>query len=144
MLTSNPRPTKPAPSNTYSFSAMLADITKPKEPVVPVKVAEKLPPETDEERAKRLRKEERRKLRVTWKHDDQLVSVRYFQHDPEEETRDDANMTRDAGDVGLEARMFRRHRVDPNDDDDEISSKPWTVPSCTSHDQISVDKAHTR
>lgn len=56
----------PAPKPTFSFGDIMADLNKQKDPG-PAKPVEDGPPETEEERQKRLRKEARRRLRVSWK-----------------------------------------------------------------------------
>ena len=114
----------------------MANLTKPKEAEPSTKPAENLPPETEEEKAKRLRKEKRRKLRVSFKPDDTLVDTRYFVHDPEEEVGPDDSMIRDVGDIGSEGRMLKMHKgLDEMDEDedstnDEITLAPWNPPSC--------------
>ncbi|KAF2488453.1 hypothetical protein BU16DRAFT_545453 [Lophium mytilinum] len=118
----------------FSFAETMANLMKPKEPEVVVKPEEKRPPETPEEKAKRLRKESRRHLRVAFRPDATLVSVRYFSHDPEEEVGHDASMVRDAGDVGGEGRMFKQHKdMDEDDEDDDLpreeSFRDWIEPS---------------
>ncbi|KAF2193486.1 hypothetical protein K469DRAFT_550796 [Zopfia rhizophila CBS 207.26] len=123
-------PTKPS----FSFAETLASIVKPKEePVVQAKPEKQLPPETPEEKTKRLRKESRRHLRVSFRPDTTLVSIRYFHHDPEEEIGHDESLVRDAGDIGGEGRMFKQHKdmMDYEDDDDELeqSYRPWIEPS---------------
>ena len=78
-------------------------------------------PETEEQRSKRLRRESRRHLRVSFKPDDALVDVRLFTHDPDEEiSREDVTM-RDVDDVGGEGRMLKKHLDQMMDDDDEQS-----------------------
>ena len=84
-----------------------------------------LPAETDEQRVRRLRKEQRRKLKVHFKPDDTLVEVYVFSHDPDEELGHDASQTRDVGDVDSEGRMFKMRQagdmmeIDEEDDDDD-------------------------
>ncbi|KAF2137255.1 uncharacterized protein K452DRAFT_112842 [Aplosporella prunicola CBS 121167] len=126
----------PAPSSAprFSFAETMANLTKPKEEKPAAKPEDNRPPETEEERTKRLRKEERRKLRVTWKPEKELESVRYFTHDPDEELGHDANMVRDVADVGGEGRMFKQHKdmMDLDEDDDRLSEesfRPWREPS---------------
>lgn len=84
----------------------MADLNKPKETIV-AKPAEDKPPETEEERAKRLRKESRRKLRVTWKPDDSLTEVRLFTHDPDEELSPGDASRRGVGDVKGEGSVLK-------------------------------------
>lgn len=110
----------PAPSS--SFLGFIADMDKPKE--APKSRIEEIPNETAEARAKRLRKESRKRLRVSWKADSDLVETRIFEHDPDEETGHEDSMMRDAGDTAKEGEMLKRHRADAEDvdedDDDEI------------------------
>lgn len=99
---------------------------------MPAKSEKKLPPETPEEKAKRLRKESRRHLRVTFRPDASLVAIRYFHHDPEEESGHDENFVRDAGDIGGEGRMFKQHKEMMDDDDDdelEMDYQTWKEPT---------------
>ena len=114
-------PSKAAPS--FSISDFLSDMSKPKE-AEPKKV-EVLPNESDEQRAKRIRKEARRKLRVSWKPDDSLVETKIFTHDPEEELGQSDNMRRDVDDIGGEGRMLKLHMdkkglEDEEDEGDEL------------------------
>jgi hypothetical protein len=118
----------------FSFAQTMASLLKPKEQeAVPVKSEKQLPPETPEEKAKRLRKEARRHLRVTFKPDAALVQIKYFSHDPDEELGHDENFVRDAGDIGGEGRMFKQHKeleVDEDEEDEsELELKPWQEPS---------------
>ncbi|KAF2649666.1 hypothetical protein K491DRAFT_610296 [Lophiostoma macrostomum CBS 122681] len=129
---------------SFSFADTMAQLLKPTEDAAPTPKPEKqLPPETAEEKAKRLRKESRRHLRVTFRPDASLVSIRYFSHDPEEELGHEANFVRDAGDIGGEGRMFKQHRdmVEEEDDDEEmeVELRAWNDPS--SVDFIVVDAA---
>ncbi|KAF2449633.1 hypothetical protein P171DRAFT_440114 [Karstenula rhodostoma CBS 690.94] len=125
----------PAAKPTFSFKDTMAELLKPKEEksAAPSKTEKQLPPETPEEKAKRLRKESRRHLRVKFRPGDALVSIKYFHHDLEEETGHDENFVRDAGDIGGEGRMFKQHKeMDDEDDDDEekeIDYRPWKEPS---------------
>lgn len=113
----------------------MANLNKQKE-APPLKSEDNRPPETPEEKAKRLRKEERRKLRVSFKPDDSLVEVRTFVHDPEEEMGHDDSMMRDVGDSRGEGQMLKMHKdLDLMDDDEdgiplEQSFAPWKTPSC--------------
>ena len=123
------------PKPAFSFAATMASLNKPQEPE-PSTIAEEVKlDETPEEKDKRLRKEERRKLRVSWKPDAALVSVRIFHHDPEEELGHDANMVRDVGDINSEGRMFKQHKdaMDLDEDEDEQPTEQaygeWRAPS---------------
>lgn len=119
----------------FSFASTMAALTKPKEPeAAPTKTEKDVPNETPEQKAKRLRKESRRHLRVTFRPDASLVAIKYFSHDPEEELGHEENFTRDAGDLGGEGHMFKQHKEleeddDDDDDDDEMDYRPWNEPS---------------
>ncbi|OAG12073.1 uncharacterized protein CC84DRAFT_1080335 [Paraphaeosphaeria sporulosa] len=128
------KPAASATKPTFSFKDTMAELLKPKEEksAAPSKTEKQLPPETPEEKAKRLRKESRRHLRVKFRPGDALVSIKYFHHDPEEETGHDENFVRDAGDIGGEGRMFKQHKeMDDEDDEEEkeIDYLPWKEPS---------------
>lgn len=111
-------PQKPA----FSFGDIMADLNKPKETVV-VEPAENKPPETEEERAKRLRKESRRRLRVSWKPDDALTEVRLFTHDPDEEIHNPGDGSwQGVGDVKGEGNVLKQPKpaeAEDLEDDDE-------------------------
>ncbi|PLB53439.1 hypothetical protein P170DRAFT_349544 [Aspergillus steynii IBT 23096] len=112
---SQPAPPRP----TFSFGDLMADLNKQKEPA-PAQPTEDKTPETEEERTKRLRKEARRKLRVSWKPDNQLVQVRTFTHDPEEELHLGDHAQREVGDVKGEGSVLKLHRdMDEMDEDDD-------------------------
>ncbi|KAJ5793520.1 hypothetical protein N7457_000119 [Penicillium paradoxum] len=99
----------PAPKPTFSFGDLMADLNKPKQAPSP-KPTEDQPPETEMERKKRLRKEERRKLRVTWKADDALTEIRLFTHDPDEELGPGDGSLRGLGDVKGEGSVLKLHK----------------------------------
>ncbi|KAG0153538.1 hypothetical protein PDIDSM_2192 [Penicillium digitatum] len=99
----------PAPKPTFSFGDIMADLNKPKQAPTP-KPADDQPPETEAERTKRLRKEERRKLRVTWKPEDALTEVRLFTHDPDEELGPGDGSLRSRGDVKGEGSVLKLHK----------------------------------
>nr|POF01153.1 hypothetical protein CFP56_21101 [Quercus suber] len=110
-----------APKSTFSFAETMANISKPKEPPKAAPKQEKeLPPETADEKKKRLRKEARRKLHVTFKPEDDLVEIRYFTHDPDEELGHDSSQIRDVADVGGEGMMLKMQNqmMDVDEDDD--------------------------
>lgn len=97
----------------------MADLNKQKDPG-PAKPVEDGPPETEEERQKRLRKEARRRLRVSWKPEHSLTEVRFFTHDPEEELGPGDRPQRLAGDVKGEGRILKLHKdVDELGEEDE-------------------------
>ncbi|RHZ48883.1 uncharacterized protein CDV56_103618 [Aspergillus thermomutatus] len=106
---------------TFSFGDLMADLNKQKDSES-VEPAEDRPPETEEERQKRLRKEARRKLRVTWKPDDSLTEVRLFTHDPDEELGPGDRSQGEIGDIKGEGSVLKLHRdlEDLEDDDDGV------------------------
>ncbi|GAM82672.1 hypothetical protein ANO11243_006540 [Dothideomycetidae sp. 11243] len=123
----------------------MANLTKPKENVPAPKIQQEVPHETEEQKRKRLRKESRRSLRVTFKPDKSLVQIRYFTHDPNEEIGHDINMTRDAGDVGGEGRMFKQHKdqMDLDDDEDDVGEedvRPYQAPSLINFDDVDPEE----
>lgn len=105
---------------TFSFAETMANLSKPKEEKKAPNLEKEIPQETAEERAKRIRKEQRRKLHVSFKTGDDLVQIRYFTHDPAEENDHDSSQMRDVADIGGEGRMFKQqqHMMDLDDDDD--------------------------
>lgn len=103
------KPAAPPAKPAFSLNDIMADLSKPKEAPV-AKPADDRPPETEEEREKRLKKESRRKLRVTWKPDDSLTEVRLFTHDPEEELGPDDSSSRGVGDVKGEGSVLKLHK----------------------------------
>ncbi|PTB68532.1 hypothetical protein BBK36DRAFT_1113015 [Trichoderma citrinoviride] len=129
-------------SSTQSASALsgiaslLDSINAPKAPEALVSVTretrESSTPEDPEEKAKRLRKEARRKLRVSWKADEELVQVRVFHKDDEEDEGREGNMIRDAADDRSEGMVLKqRANVDEDEDDDDIPYQPWLGPVAT-------------
>ena len=94
----------------------------------PVKSEEARKPETPEEKQKRLRKEQRRKLRVSFK-DDDLVQIREFVHDPEEELGHEDSQVRDVGDSKGEGQMLKMHRdLDLMDEDEDYEPPDEVLP----------------
>ncbi|CAO2655724.1 Nn.00g045270.m01.CDS01 [Neocucurbitaria sp. VM-36] len=128
----------------FSFAQTMASLLKPKEQeAAPAKSEKQLPPETPEEKTKRLRKESRRHLRVTFRPDTSLVSIRYFDHAPEEDMGHEENLVRDAGDIGGEGRMFKQHKeldIDEDEDDAEAENRPWREPSLVDFSVIKPDE----
>lgn len=130
--TNGVRPTSgagaPPPKPAFSFAETMAKLSMPKEEKPAPKPEKEVPNETPEARAKRLRKEERRKLHVRFKSDAELVQIRLFTHDPEEETHHDASQVRDVSDVGGEGRMFKQqHQMMDLDDEDEAPEEDGTL-----------------
>lgn len=106
----------------FSLFEALNSLTRSKEDEVKAESATKVINETEEERRKRLRKEERRKLRVTFKPDDTLVEVRYIERLVDDETGRGRTNLRDAGDATQEGRMFKEHRDVSMGDDEEVDA----------------------
>ncbi|OTA05264.1 hypothetical protein A9Z42_0059250 [Trichoderma parareesei] len=118
------------------IASLLDSINAPKAPEALVTVTretrESSTPEDPEEKAKRLRKEARRKLRVSWKSDEELVQVRVFHKDDEEDEGREGNMIRDAADDRSEGMVLKqRANVDEDEDDDDIPYQPWLGPVAT-------------
>lgn len=96
--------------------------------------------ETPEQRVKRLRKEARRKLRVSWKPEEELVQVKIFQKDDEEDEGRDMNMIRDAADDRSEGMVLKqRADVDEDEDDDDIPYQPWVGPTAMDFSHLPSD-----
>ena len=121
-------PVAAVPKASFSFIDTLANLDKPKEVESTKKTAEDRPPETEEERKKRLRKESRRHLRVKWRPDANLVETRLFRHDPEEEIGHDSSLIRDATDVKNEGQMLKLHKDLEIDDEEEANDGTEFVP----------------
>ncbi|KAK4540156.1 hypothetical protein LTR36_009742 [Oleoguttula mirabilis] len=106
----------------FSFAETMANLAKPKEQKPVAKPEKELPPETSEQKAKRLRKEARRTLHVAFKLGEELEEVRYFTHDPDEEMGHDDSQMRDVSDAGGEGRALKLHHdmmdVDADEEDD--------------------------
>ncbi|ROW10054.1 hypothetical protein VPNG_06577 [Cytospora leucostoma] len=90
----------PFTSKLGGIGALLEEISKPKPAgrVTPEKESRVLKDETPEEKARRLKKEKRRHLRVSWKEGDDLTEVRIFHKDIAEDEGRASNMIRDARD----------------------------------------------
>ncbi|PHH81092.1 hypothetical protein CDD80_3374 [Ophiocordyceps camponoti-rufipedis] len=87
-------------------------------------------PESPEKMAKRLRKEARRKLRVSWKPEGELVQIKVFEKDDDEDQGRDMNMIRDAADDRSEGMVLkRRGSVAVEEEDDELPYRPWFAPT---------------
>ncbi|KIX01056.1 uncharacterized protein Z518_10122 [Rhinocladiella mackenziei CBS 650.93] len=124
----------PVAKTASSFLGLLADMEK--KPEKEAKKETEIPNETEEQRAKRLRKEARRKLRVSWKADAELVETRLFTHDPEEEIGHGDSMRRDAGDTGREGEALKLHKdmeeLEEEEEEEEDSFEelePYSPPS---------------
>ncbi|KNG44855.1 hypothetical protein DDE82_005746 [Stemphylium lycopersici] len=127
--------TAAAPKPAFSFAQTMASLQKPaQQEAAPVKSEKPVPAETEEEKAKRLRKESRRHLRVAWRPDVSLAEIKYFDHEADDEEMDhkEDHLVRDAGDLGGEGHMFKQHKeLDLDDDDEELDSeqRSWSQPS---------------
>src|SRR3569833_3013737 len=136
-----PEPAKvkqPAPTrDTTKLAALLDEIAKPTPVAKPAptpapSLSEK--PETPEEKARRLRKESRRKLRVTWKDDSELTEVRIFHKHADEDAGREQNLVRDARDNRSEAMAFslalKTHAAELGDEEeDDIPDREWVAPT---------------
>lgn len=138
-----------APKSTFSFADTMASLSRPKEekPTAPKQQERKLPPETPEEKARRLRKESRRHLHVSFKHDDELVEIHEFTHDPDEELGHDSSQMRDLEDRGGEGRMFKQqHQMMEIDEDDEGAEEeekkliPFRQPSSVDFSDVDLEE----
>ncbi|RYP60545.1 hypothetical protein DL769_008079 [Monosporascus sp. CRB-8-3] len=146
---------KPAPKKTETqksvLGSILEEIAKPKETPKPREEPER--PETEEEKARRLRKQSRRGRTVTWKPDDQLVEYRYFQHDSAEDEGRASNQLRDVRDNRSEGQMLKllargkkeREDEEGSEDDDEedvrmTSLRAWREPLVSDHSALSQDR----
>lgn len=138
-------PAKPA----FDLAATLAGIRnkaeeKPKEPTPkPEARRDSEPPERKAKRAARLA---RGASGVRWKEPADLVEVRYFTHDPEEEIDHNASQMRDVKDIGGEGRMLKQHKdmmdVDEDEDsgDDDSKLVAFQTPSSVDFSTIDADE----
>ncbi|KAL1896419.1 hypothetical protein Cpir12675_002823 [Ceratocystis pirilliformis] len=127
---------KPAASSTASsgggFASLMQSInaSKAKSPPKDSNKATPEPLETPEAREKRLRKEARRKLRVRWCSDHELVKVREFKkEDTDDDGEQSANLTKDAGDDKSEGMALRQRPIVDEDDEDDLPYVPWMEPA---------------
>ncbi|OBS29345.1 hypothetical protein FPOA_03281 [Fusarium poae] len=125
-------PTSSAASSALSGIASLLDSINAPKAESPVQTKETDgpdTPETPEQKAKRLRKEARRKLRVTWKPESELVQVKIFQKEDAEDEGREQNMIRDAADDRSEGMVLKqRADVDDDEEDDDVPYQPWMGP----------------
>ncbi|KAJ4133423.1 hypothetical protein NW768_005007 [Fusarium equiseti] len=126
-------PTPSAASSALSGIASLLDSINAPKAELPVQPKEPNGPEpsneTPEEKAKRLRKEARRKLRVTWKPESELVQIKVFHKEDAEDEGREQNMIRDAADDRSEGMVLKqRADVDEEEDDDDVPYQPWMGP----------------
>ncbi|POS74916.1 hypothetical protein DHEL01_v206694 [Diaporthe helianthi] len=136
--TRKPESTKDEATVTSKFGgigSLLDEISKPKAAgrTTPEKESKVKKDETPEERARRLRKEKRRHLRVTWKEDDALTEVRVFHRESLEDEGRASNMIRDARDDKSEGMALKQGlqggaQLEDEDEDDELPYRPWFEP----------------
>ncbi|CAI4215314.1 unnamed protein product [Parascedosporium putredinis] len=150
-----PRPSKSSSASSAlgGIASLLDSINAPKaeaKPPAKEPKEERERKETPEEREARLRKEARRRLRVTWKADDQLEQVRFFHQEDEEETGFDSRMIRDAADDKGEGMVLKRRgqglEEEEDDEEDELPYRPWLDPAPIDFSNIPIDqrqKAYT-
>lgn len=125
----------PAASKFGGIGSLLDEISKPKAAgrITPEKESKVKKDETPEERARRLRKEKRRHLRVTWKEDDALTEVRVFHRESLEDEGRASNMIRDARDDRSEGMVLKQGlqggtQLEDEDEEDELPYRPWFEP----------------
>ncbi|KAF4343319.1 hypothetical protein FBEOM_2723 [Fusarium beomiforme] len=124
-------PSSSSASALSGIASLLDSINAPK-PETPVAPKEANGPETletPEEKAKRLRKEARRKLRVSWKPEGELVQIKVFQKEEAEDEGRESNMIRDAADDRSEGMVLKqRANVEEEEDDEDVPYQPWMGP----------------
>ncbi|TDZ44875.1 hypothetical protein CTRI78_v009290 [Colletotrichum trifolii] len=134
------KPAVASGSSLSSIASLLDSINTPKSDgqTTQAKDSNRDALETPEAKAKRLRKEARRKLRVTWKPESDLVQVRIFH---KEAAEDEDNMTRDAADDRSEGMMLKQrgNYNEEDDDDDDLPEKPWVAPILADLSRIAKD-----
>lgn len=113
-----PAPAPAAPPMSF-LGSILTSIANPV-PVQPAVAAPPRPEETPEARAKRLRKESRRHLRVRWMEGSALEQVKLFVTvQPEADDRQDDMLTKDAHDDRSEGMRLKQGRVTAVELEDE-------------------------
>jgi hypothetical protein len=125
--------TKQAPASRSIFSSLMQEIDEAKKIKTPETAAKRATPpdpnETPEQRARRLRKESRRGLRVAFKSGDALVEVREFVRHPEE-IEETHSMARNARTEGRyknseESEMMKRLHSGKGIKALEINDRDW-------------------
>ncbi|KAK3308007.1 uncharacterized protein B0T15DRAFT_93696 [Chaetomium strumarium] len=125
--------TKQAPASRSIFSELMQEIDEAKKIKTPETAAKRAtlpdPNETPEQRARRLRKESRRGLRVAFKSGDALVEVREFMRHPEE-IAESLSMARNAATEGRyknseESEMMKRLHSGKGIKAFEINDRDW-------------------
>lgn len=133
----------PVTSKFGGIGSLLDEISKPKAAgrTTPEKESKVKKDETPEEKARRLRKEKRRHLRVTWKEDDALTEVRVFHRESLEDEGRASNMIRDARDDRSEGMVLKQGlqsgtQLEDEDEEDELPYRPWFEPSAVNFSSI--------
>lgn len=140
-----PKMAAPPSSSALSGIASLLDSINAPKAETPIAVAPKEGSdsegnETPAEAARRLRKEARRKLTVKWKPDEELVQIKIFHKDDNEDEGRADNMTKDAGDDKSEGMVLKqRADIEEDDDDDDVPYQPWTEPVETDFTSLPED-----
>ncbi|KAJ4396166.1 hypothetical protein N0V93_000385 [Gnomoniopsis smithogilvyi] len=137
----------PSASKLGGISALLDSISnakaKPNGRSTPDKEVKPEKDETPEEKARRLRKEKRRHLRVSWKQGEDLTEVRLFHKDAEEDEGRASNMIRDAHDDRSEGMMLKQGLMsaaqDDDDEEDELPYRPWCQPTAVDFSLIPTE-----
>ncbi|KAM0430619.1 hypothetical protein ACHAQK_010570 [Fusarium lateritium] len=141
-ITTTPSASSAASSALSGIASLLDSINAPK-PESPVAPKESIGPETSEspeEKAKRLRKEARRKLRVSWKPESELVQVKIFHKEDAEDEGREQNMIRDAADDRSEGMVLKqRANEEEEEDDDDVPYQPWMGPAEIDLSRLSTD-----
>lgn len=137
----------PSSSALSGIASLLDSINAPKAELpaaLPVKEgSESDAPETPAEAARRLRKEARRKLSVKWKPDEELVQVKIFHKDDNEDEGRASNMIRDAADDKSEGMVLKqRANIEDDEDDDDVPYQPWVEPMEIDFSVIPADARH--
>lgn len=134
-------------SKLGGISALLDSISKPKTTgrSTPDKEAKIDRDETPEEKTRRLRKESRRHLRVSWKEGDELTQVRTFHKDADEDEGRASNMIRDAHDDRSEGMMLKQglqggSQDEDEEEEDELPYRPWFQPTGIDYTLIPQDR----
>ncbi|KAJ9156375.1 C-x8-c-x5-c-x3-h type zinc finger protein [Pleurostoma richardsiae] len=123
---------EPPSSGRSVLGALLEEIAKPKKapPPAPTPDSSSEISETPEEKERRLRKEKRRKLRVTWKED--LTQVRVFHKDDAEDDEINSMVpgARDERSEGLSLKRGHEEGIKlDEDEDDDPPYRPWEAPN---------------
>lgn len=134
----------PSSSALSGIASLLDSINAPRAETPPSSHKETMgseTPETEEEKAKRLRKEARRKLRVSWKPENELVQIKVFEKEDSEDEGRDMNMIRDAADDKSEGMVLKQRAdvEDDDDDDDDIAYQPWLAPTAMDFSALPED-----